>query len=88
MERVSIISGMARGMDTVAVRVAQHFGLNVISMPADWNKHGKGAGIIRNREMVDTASEVWVWWDGKSRGTKSTIDFAIARRKTLRVYFV
>lgn len=88
MEDLVIISGMARGMDTVAVRIAGYFSLDLIKMPADWNKHGKAAGMIRNAEMVNLADEVWVWWDGKSRGTENTIQHALEKGKTLRVYFV
>lgn len=85
---LDIISGMARGADTVAVRVAEYFGAGVIKMPADWDKHGRSAGYIRNDEMVNAANEVWVWWDGTSKGTKHTIDLTLAYRKPLRVYFV
>ena len=41
----------------------------------------KGAPLIRNKEMVDIADMVIVIWDGKSRGTKNTIDYATSRGK-------
>lgn len=83
---VEIISGMARGMDKIAWFVGRDLGLPVVEMPADWDKHGKRAGYVRNAEMVKLADEVWVWWDYSSPGTKSTIDLTLAAKKPLRVY--
>ena len=44
--------------------------------PADWERHGKAAGYIRNREMAQNADALVAFWDGESRGTKSMIDLA------------
>jgi hypothetical protein len=49
--------------------------------PADWEKHGKAAGMIRNKEMVLWAAErkpayCVAMWDGKSPGTLNTINLA------------
>ena len=49
----AVIHGAARGIDSIADEVAQDAGLQVTSFPADWNKHGKGAGPIRNTQMLD-----------------------------------
>ena len=43
-------------------------------MPADWDKYGKSAGFIRNKEMVDIADAAIIFWDGDSKGTKDTIE--------------
>lgn len=48
---------------------------------ADWNKHGKAAGPIRNKEMVSESDGLIAFWDGKSRGTKNAIDCAVADEK-------
>ena len=45
------------------------------------DKYGKRAGFIRNCEMVDCCDGVVVFWDGKSKGTKHTIDYASKRGK-------
>ena len=42
--------------------------------PADWDKHGRAAGPIRNKQMADYADVLIAVWDGKSRGTKNMID--------------
>lgn len=80
-----IISGGATGVDSVAVTTAQYYRMPYEVYPAHWSKHGRSAGAIRNREMVDNADEVVAFWDGKSRGTKITIDYAKAQGKPLRV---
>ncbi len=53
MPIVEIISGMATGADSAAVDWAITNWLKVHEFPADWNKHGKAAGPIRNQQMLD-----------------------------------
>jgi hypothetical protein len=71
-----IISGGAKGVDTEAVNEARRLRMNYEVYLADWQRHGKSAGPIRNRTLVEKADIVAAFWDGKSRGTKSTIDMA------------
>lgn len=58
----------------------------VIHFPANWDKHGKSAGHIRNAEMAKYADALVAFWDGKSKGTKGMIDYAT--RCNLRVKVV
>ncbi len=81
---IIIISGCAKGADTMGESYAGNndaYGLELY--PADWNKHGRAAGPIRNQKMADHADALVAFWDGKSRGTKSMI--TIATRDELRV---
>ena len=48
-----IIHGMATGADMYAEDFAREFALDVQRYPADWDKHGKAAGPIRNQQMLD-----------------------------------
>lgn len=64
-----IMSGMAAGADTAAVRYAHRTCLPLDSMPADWRNRGRGAGFIRNGEMARLATHFIGFWDGQSRGT-------------------
>jgi hypothetical protein len=50
---IEIISGMAPGADTMAADFAKAYGYALHEFPADWNKHGKAAGPIRNQQMLD-----------------------------------
>lgn len=72
----TIISGTARGAGQLGERWAAEFNKPVIRMPADWNKHGKRAGYLRNEEMAKIASHLVAFWDAKSPGTGHMIDLA------------
>lgn len=80
-----VISGGARGVDTMAERCAEEHGLELMLFLADWQTYGKSAGFRRNVEMVDACDVVLAIWDGKSNGTAHSID--IARKKGKRVFF-
>ena len=77
---ITIVCGMAKGADLLGKKYAEENGMSVAEFPADWNKHGKSAGYIRNKEMLDFAKEVngmlVAFWDGYSKGTKQMIDLA------------
>ena len=80
-----IVSGGARGVDSVAVDEAKRLRMPYEVHLPDWSKHGKAAGAIRNRTIVEAADEVVAFWDGRSRGTKISIDIAKALKKPVRV---
>ena len=89
-KKVVIISGTARGADALGERFAADNGLEIRLFPADWNKYGKSAGIIRNCEMANYAGQdtgiLFAFWDGKSRGTKHMI--TVAKKRGLEVHVV
>lgn len=80
-----IISGCARGADTLAIKYAKEFNIPVEEYPAEWDKYGRSAGYIRNKIMVDKATAVICFWDGQSRGTMHTINLTKAAKKPLKV---
>lgn len=49
----SVIHGGAAGADLLGSRWGHFFGLPVTPFKADWTKHGKAAGPIRNQRMLD-----------------------------------
>ena len=67
-----VVSGGARGVDTVAARTAQLCGLTVVEYPADWSL-GRHAGFVRNTQIVENCDRVVAFWDGVSHGTRDTI---------------
>jgi hypothetical protein len=75
-DELVIISGAANGADNLAIRYARESGIKLIEKPANWNKYGKRAGYIRNREMADIATHLLAFWDGKSKGTANMISIA------------
>ncbi len=73
-----IVSGCAAGPDSFGIEWAEQRGLHVVRFPADWKKHGKRAGILRNVLMAEyakeRAGELMAFWDGESRGTAHMIE--------------
>ena len=52
-KEVTIISGHARGADKLGEQFAKANNCELLIFPADWDKFGKGAGPIRNQQMID-----------------------------------
>lgn len=83
---VEIVSGMARGVDSLAVKYADENDLRIKKFPADWESFGRGAGFRRNAEMAKYADACVCFWDGKSKGTAHMIQ--TARKHKLRVKII
>ena len=83
--KIVIISGCARGADTLGMRYASENIFDVDEYPADWDKYGKKAGYMRNVEMAENPDALIAFWDGKSKGTKHMIDIATERKLPIRV---
>jgi hypothetical protein len=81
-----LVSGGARGVDTVVAAWARSRGLEVIELKADWKRYRQGAGMIRNSKIVEISHMVVAFWDGKSTGTKDTIDKTRAADKPCIVW--
>ncbi len=83
---IVIVSGTARGADTLGERYAQERGYSIEQYPADWEHAGKAAGFIRNAQMASVADALIAFWDGQSRGTAHMIE--LARKHELQVRVV
>lgn len=83
-EITEVVSGKARGVDTMGEQWANENNISVKEFPADWKKFGKSAGYLRNAEMADYADALICVWDGESRGSKHMID--LANEKGLKVF--
>jgi hypothetical protein len=74
LESLEIISGGARGADSLGERFAHEHSLKIHRYPAQWDKYGKSAGYRRNEQMALNADACIVFWDGTSRGTQHMIN--------------
>ena len=83
-----IISGGAGGVDTLAEKYADEHRLSKLILRPKYERYGQGAPIKRNEQMVELCDEVLVIWDGVSRGSKHTADYARKRGKPLTVVTV
>ena len=82
-----IVSGGAKGADSLAKQYAQNCDIKYTEFPALWEIHGKAAGFIRNGQIINYCDMVLAFWDGKSRGTEHCINLAKqAKKPTLIVY--
>ena len=68
---VIIVSGHAKGADTLGEQYARERGLQLDAHPADWKQYGRAAGVIRNKEMAESADALIAFLQEgeKSRGT-------------------
>ncbi len=82
---VTIVSGTANGADKLGEKYAEKHGLKIERHPANWGRYGRGAGPIRNAEMVKESDGVVVFWNGESSGAKNIIDCAKAENHLLKV---
>ena len=71
-----IICGGAGGVDTLAEEYADKHKISKLVLRPQYAIYGKGAPLKRNEEMVRIADAVLIIWDGKSRGTAYTADYA------------
>ncbi len=71
-----VVSGGARGADQLAEKWAKNRGIKTRIFSPEWEKYGKSAGVIRNKDIVNNADMVVAFWDGVSKGTAYTIQFA------------
>lgn len=85
-DEIEIVSGCARGADLLGEQYAKERGYTIKKFPADWEKHKKAAGYIRNKEMGEYANACVVFWMNKSKGSQHMIDIAKSLNLKLRVY--
>ena len=89
-ENIRLVSGHARGADTLAEQYAAEKSMPIQVFPAEWKKYGKAAGPIRNRAMLEYAKEetpvVAAFWNGKSRGTGNMLKQAKAAGAECHVF--
>jgi len=77
-----VLVGGAKGIDMMVLNYMINLGRHKNKeytyayrvMQAEWDKYGKAAGPIRNKEMVKKCTKGAGIWDGESRGTKHCLD--------------
>ena len=82
---IIIVSGGCSGADKIGEKYAKENNFQVELFLPEWDKYGKSAGPKRNQLMAQTGDYVICFWDEKSKGTKSMIDYAKMYGKPLRI---
>ena len=71
-----IVSGGAKGVDSCVAEYARENGLRLTEFLPQYDRYGRAAPIVRNREIVDYSDKIIAFWDGSSKGTLSVIKYA------------
>ena len=81
-----IVSGGASGIDACAARWAKEHSLTLTEFLPQYEKYGRAAPILRNRQIAEYADCAIAFWDGRSRGTKYTVQEFKKQGKEVWVY--
>ena len=77
-----VIQGFCKGADKIARRLAQKHGYSILDFPAKWNRYGRGAGPIRNKQMLDEGKpDLVVAFHNDLSRSKGTADMIKQARK-------
>jgi hypothetical protein len=68
-----VIHGAARGADRIAGEEARLLGFAVREFPARWDIYGKGAGVLRNQEMIDQGPDLVLAFHEDLRASRGTV---------------
>jgi len=82
----SIVSGGARGADTLAEVYAHEKNIPLTVYKAEWEKYGKKAGFLRNNTIVENCDVVIAFPTSKSKGTWHTIGLAKKMNKPVYIF--
>lgn len=83
-----IISGGAKGADSLARKFAKEFGIKLIEFLPDWDKHGKSAGFIRNEDIIKNCDMVLAFWMNESKGTGHSLSLAKKYKKNSLIIYI
>lgn len=81
-----IVSGHAIGVDRLGEMYAVEHNIPIRIFSPNWKENGNVAGIIRNKKMVEYSDAVISIWDGKSNGTRFTIDYSKKMKKPIKIW--
>jgi hypothetical protein len=80
-----VVSGAAKGADSLGEKWAIDNNIQTLIFPADWEKHGKRAGFIRNEDIIKNCDGVIAFWDGESKGTAHSLSLAEKYNKPSKI---
>lgn len=85
--RASIITGSASGVDAEATKAAREKGIPVQVIPASFDEMADPSkSAARNQRLVDACDVLVAFWDGASRGTRTTVERALDSGKEVHVF--
>ena len=73
IEITLVVSGGAKGADSLGEEYANANNIPTKIFLPDWDKYGKSAGMLRNSDIINEAEIIVAFWDGESKGCKDAI---------------
>ena len=83
-----VLCGECYGADLLGKEWAMSKGIPVESYPADWDKYGKKAGYLRNKEMSVHGDELIAFYREGSKGTEIMIDLMQRANKPVHIIYI
>ncbi len=85
-KKIIVLSGGARGADTLGEKYAKEMGFTLKTFPAQWSKYGKRAGYLRNKRMAEigNACIAFLSKDGENKGTTMMVNIAMEKHLLVR----
>ena len=80
-----VVSGAAKGADSLGEKWALENNIQTLIFPADWNQYGKRAGFIRNEDIIKNCDYCVAFWDGESKGTKHSLSLCKKYNKPVKI---
>lgn len=85
--RASIITGSASGVDAAATKAAREKGIPVQVIPASFEELADPSkSAARNQRLVNACDVLVAFWDGSSKGTRTTVERALDSGKEVHVF--
>ena len=84
-----IVSGGANGVDTLVEKWAKRNGIEFLAFLPQYEIYGgKYAPLKRDEDMVNYCDELVCFWDGKSKGAKYTMDYALRLSRKITLHLI
>ena len=80
-----IISGGALCADTFAENWAKENSIPTLIFKPDWKTYGRSAGVVRNKQIIESCDYCYAFWDCKSKGTEFSINYCSKISKEINV---
>jgi hypothetical protein len=78
---ITFISGGAKGIDSLIKKYCIDNNIILKEILPEWEKFGRGAGVVRNKEIIEESDLNIIFWDGESKGSKFNIDYCRKNNK-------